>query len=114
MIDVVNFTVLQIGLAVAMVFLITKTVNRFRVRKTGFLGLFFWIGVWLCVLMMVFVPDLIGPVSKLIDIRPMSLAVDLSLILAFFLLFTFDTRITELMNDIKVLKDSEINYGRRR
>lgn len=88
-------TFLQILVLVLMLFLLSATFNRFRKQKIRLLAFILWSGVWIGVLIMAFVPGLMGGVASFTGTNPRDLVVHISIIAAFYFIFILESKINE-------------------
>jgi hypothetical protein len=93
-------TILQIIATIFSAYLLTKTISLFRKKKLNLIGLIFWSSVWTGIIMMAYVPGLIGLITRT---NPADLVVRVSIIAALYMIFNIETQIGTIKEEIKKL-----------
>jgi hypothetical protein len=90
------------------------TVKRLRDHKISIWGFLFWSAAWISLMVMVYIPDLVGPISRLVKIKPIDLGVYVGMIVAYFILFKLESHLKKISDDIKFISENINKKDKRR
>lgn len=105
-------SILQVVVVLFVLFALSRVILRFKDKNISVYGLLFWLLVWLGVTLVLFIPSMTQPIARLLNIgRGIDVAVYLSIVLLFYLVFRIyikidktEHEITKLVREIAIKK----------
>lgn len=105
-------SVLQVVVTLFVLFALSRVFLRFRDKQINAFELVFWSIIWAVVTVVLYIPQVTKPVAEILDIgRGIDVAVYLSIVLMFYLVFrlyvkidSMDRNVTKLVREISIKK----------
>ena len=93
--------IIQVVIIIFALFALSRAFLRFKDNKLTKKEFLFWIVIWLSVMIVSFIPNIIGPLSNLFGIgRGIDLIVYVSIIILFYLIFRLYVKIESVEKEI--------------
>jgi len=109
-------SVLQAVVLLFVLFALSRVVLRFREKQISVPELIFWSLIWVAVAVVLFIPHITEPIARFLNIgRGIDVAVYLSIVLLFYLVFRLYVKIDTMNQDItKLVRRTAIKKAKKK
>ncbi len=109
-------SILQAIVLIFVLFVLSRVIIKFRQGKINTYEMIFWSIVWVAVAIVLFIPQITNPIAEFLNIgRGIDVAVYLSIVLLFYLVFRLYVKVDALNHNLtKVVRETAVKKRDRK